>query len=296
MTSELKENRSFDLLDIAVVAAENWKSLIIIPIFFGILVFSIIKFADPRSYQSDAVLKITTEEVALLKSARVLDPVLKDSGLLTENDNSYTRARARLLEELKIVKVEDAPYYALTLTATDASEAQSVLAKIIGELIKQSVPAGELRKEIEQDIAAKQDAIATLKNSLVELTSALKRPASTESGGSSADVGQSVVALVSSLEAKRQEVTKARLLLNGTVSADDVIQPATSPDSAVSGRQVLVAMLSVLMAGFVVFGIALLKEVLGRAANDEYNSRRVDRIRTAFYFGKRKMDIQSAQH
>lgn len=274
-----------DLLDLVVIASENLRKLIIVPLLIGALAFGAIKIFGLQQFQSETVLKINAQEIELFKIATVLDPVLSNSPWLSRFDNSLTRARNELLQSLMITKIEDTPYYRVSLKAPSATEANNLLIGLVRELMKQSVPKGQLRDEMVADINAGKDALNILKVSLDKLATSAGQPASSNSI-SAGDIGQSIASLVTSIEEKRQKLTNAERSLNGTVTRDDVIQPPTLPDSGVTSRQLTILLFVVVMAGVATFAAVILKEILNRSLQLKSNATRAARIRKAFSFKK----------
>jgi uncharacterized protein involved in exopolysaccharide biosynthesis len=70
-----------DLLDLLVTVAESWKLLIFVPLLVGVLTFATVSTYQV-SYQSNAILRLSEQEVAVLHSAPVLDPLLEPFGYM----------------------------------------------------------------------------------------------------------------------------------------------------------------------------------------------------------------------
>lgn len=280
----------FSLLDLAVVIAESWKLLLIVPLLAGALVYFGLSMITAPLYTSQALVQTSSGEIALLQSARVLDGPMRESSWLTDYNGSLSQARAALLDAIDIRAVEDTGFYHVKLTHRSAESAQTILTLILQELVNQSKPTGSNRDALDLTLNIQQEGLAELSASLTRLNRFYDRTlaaSETDTISVVAETGQSIVALVSNIEARRQEIATTTQMLDGTIQADDIIQPPTFPDSA-EGRGLLMRVaLAFVTVGFLMLITAFAREGFKRASHNVENLEKVNRIRRAFWLRQR---------
>jgi len=87
------------LLDILVILAESWKLLVFGPLIVGVLAGAL-SFLWPKTFESVAIVRLTEQELALINSAPVLDPIIEKFSLLPEFDGIHDDARQYLVKKL----------------------------------------------------------------------------------------------------------------------------------------------------------------------------------------------------
>ncbi|CAD7035530.1 hypothetical protein REJC140_03420 [Pseudorhizobium endolithicum] len=290
---EMDHNRDdeISLLDLSVVVAENLKLLIIVPLLAGTLAYFAIDALKPREYKSEALVRADAHEIALLRSARVLNEPLRQSTLLSQHDDRIQAARSSLLEAMTLEPVDGTGMYRITLTLDDPDEANRLLTQIIAKLISESEPLGDYRSMLELQLETQQAALDDLTASFARLNEGYSRLLTGGDGQVpliQGEIGQSLVALISSIEAKRQEVARTTQALSGSLSEEDVIQAPTLPDNPEPRGLFMISALVVVIMGFLVLVGAFAREGLRRASASPNGSAKVARIRRAFWLDRKK--------
>lgn len=277
------------LLDIAVVIAESWRLLVIVPLLAGIVAYFGLSWATAPQYQSEATLRTNATGVSYFSTARVLDgPILK-SELFNQFERSLSRARQALIDDrLKVTPVDGTSLYRVRLIDNHSpEEAQRFLTEILRSSIVNSTPTDTDRQRLE---LRKQQ----LETSLVELQASLGRinrladrrlEQGSETGidAGVGEIGQAAVAILSSIESRRVDLFNIESSLAGSISEADIVQSPTLPDSA-QPRGILVAVvLAMLGVGMVILIIAFIRDGLRKASQDAASLDEVNRIRRAFW-------------
>lgn len=272
------------LLDIAVVIAENWLVLVFAPLIAGAIAFVVLTTITPRLYDSEALLRIDANEAAFLRSARVLNGALVGSSYLEGYEGSLSRARQQLVSDSLNVSAEpDTDMYRVRVTVDSAEGAPDLLRRIIASLIENSAPTSSQARLLEIQLERAQSSIGQLESSLERLNQLSQSGLDQGTGSSSGDLGQSIVTLVTSIEQRYSQVFRLEEQLAGTVSAQDVIQEPTVPDSPRSRGLLTRIILVVLGVGFVALIAAFIKSGLQAASHDARQIDKVNRIRRAFW-------------
>jgi uncharacterized protein involved in exopolysaccharide biosynthesis len=258
------EHDEISLLDIAVVIAENWLLLILVPLLAGAIAYGVISWRTTEVYETEALLAIDEREAALVQSAPVLDKVMLES------------------ETLTVTKDADSGFYRLRVRGEDPRKAEELLSSIIDALITGSVPnpveLARINREIEQASASLEE----LENGLANVNAIL---AATDemSGTSAGELGAAVVSLVSNIEQRRAELYRLELAKEGSVRPEDVLQPPTSSVSVGSRGTLMPVVAVVLGTGFLLLIFAFVREGFRKASNDPAKIGQVNRIRRAFW-------------
>lgn len=278
------------LLDLAVVIAESWKLLIIVPLLAGIMAYFVIGSTTPRMYTSEALIQADANQIALLESARVLNDPIRESSLLSKHDGRLTIARTNLIDAMDVEKLDGTEMYRVKLTLDDPDEANQLLTRIITKLIQESEPTGQYREMLELRLEAQQAALGDLTDTFARLNqgySHLLTGTDERSPTIQGEIGQSFVTLISSIESKRQEVARTTRQLNGSLSQDDVIQTPTLPDNPEPRGLLMLVALVVVLTGFLVLIGVFVRAGLARASETPEGSTKVARIRRAFWLSSR---------
>lgn len=277
------------LLDIAVVIAESWRLLVIIPLLAGIVTYFGLSWATAPQYQSEATLRSNATNVSYFSTARVLDgPILK-SELFNQFERSLSRARQALIDErFNVTLVGDTNLYRIKLTDNNSpEEAQRFLTNILHSAIANSAPTDTDKQRLE--LRQQQ-----LEASLVELQASLERinrladrrlEQRNESGIDMGigEVGQAAVAILSSIESRRVDLFNIQSSLAGSISEADIIQSPTLPDSAQPRGLLVGVAMAILGAGLLTLIIVFIRDGFRKASRDASSLEEVNRIRRAFW-------------
>lgn len=270
------------LLDIAVVVAENWLLLIIVPLLAGAVAYGVISATNHGVYETEAILSIDQREAALALAAPVLDKAMLESSYLQGYSGSLSQARRLLLEDSFTVKKDtNSEFYRLSVRDEDPQKAEELLDAIIDALVVTSAPnqveLARINRSIEQASASLQE----LESGLTNINAILAR---TDDGAAvgGGELGAAVVSLVSSIEQRRAELDRLELAKEGSVRPEDVVQPPTQ--ALVNSRGLLMPVAAtVLGVGFVLLILAFIREGFRNAGNDPSRLAQVNRIRRAFW-------------
>lgn len=296
MNDTSDHNDEISLLDILVVIAESWVTLLIVPTIAAMLAFASFTLLDNPDYEAQAIVRLTKEDAALVTSARVLDPAIVKSGWLELYSGRVSTARERLVRNISAAPVQDTDTYRITLSADSADVATTTLQAIIDSLIENSAPSADGRELLDLRLTNLKRSLETFQASLMRIN-ALFDVATAESMQSGTidlgSLGSSIAALVSQIATTEEEIWTTSMALNGSISASNVIQPpvATVPKSLRSSalRSILVGAGVGLILLIVVFARAGLRS----AARDPVSLTKVNRIRRAFWLRPKVIEPQS---
>lgn len=287
------QDDEISLLDIAVVIAENWMMLVIVPFILGASTYLVLSMTVARPYRSEAILRIDATEAALLQSAMVLDPAMLGSDYLDGYSGSLSRARRMLIDNfLDVTSEPDTGFYRVGVTGETAENANNLLSEIVGSLVAHSAPNPARTALLELQRQEAQTALAALEATLARLN----RIADGQEIGSGTgttllgNLGQSVVTIISEIEQRRMQLFRIEQSLMGTVSENDVVQPPTLPDSAGPRGIGMKAILVTLGSGFLLLILAFVRAGLKTASQDPHQVDKVNRIRRSFWLKPKKIE------
>jgi hypothetical protein len=256
------------LRDYLDVVARHWKVLVFVPIVAGLAAFAYANFG-PSSYRSEAIVSLSNEALALVRSDRVLDAVAQETGLMSGSNGDLTIVRRKLRGSIRTdVWQKDTNLYRLVVEQPTEQAAQEVLQKLIEALIAESAPYGNARLLLEKRRQA-------VEHSLNELTEALGRRKVIDSRAvadqSSIAIpmflvatGDSITDLTAAIEAKSQELLSDELTLKGRLSQSNILSNPTP-----MGRSGPVALFVATTVAIAVGGLLLLILLVWRAAGIE---------------------------
>ncbi|MDP1731725.1 MAG: hypothetical protein Q8L54_11250, partial [Devosia sp.] len=218
--SPVQADGEIGLLDVVVTLAESWRLLLLGPLLAGAIAFGGAAFM-PKAYESEAVLGLSASELVLLRSARVLDPVLEQQGLA--GASGVDAAREQLIASLKTKRIGETGqagetgFYRVEVSQPAAPDAQALLQQIIAQLIVQSAPRGAARRTLELRLASAREALDQLIAGQEKLgviyETAASRAAADGSVMGLGEVGRSIVELAGGIESRRGEILRAELAL-----------------------------------------------------------------------------------
>ncbi|UYO40501.1 hypothetical protein KQX62_04100 [Rhodopseudomonas palustris] len=270
-------------LDIAVVVAENWLLLILVPLLAGVIVFGVISATTPNVYETEAILAIDEREAALVQTSPVLDKAMAGSPSFAGLPGTSSGARGEsLARHLTVAKEATSDWYRLRLRGDNATHLKEVLYSIIQALISSSVPSpveiARINQEIEQTAASLEGLERALRN--VDRILASKDATVDHAGG---EFAASVVSLISGIERRRSKLFDLELAKQGSVRSEDVIQPPTQSRMSNSRSSLLPALAVMLGVGLFLLILVFIRDGLRRASNDPEQVTKVNRIRRAFW-------------
>jgi uncharacterized protein involved in exopolysaccharide biosynthesis len=274
MQAAIEENQ-VGMLDLLLVIAENIKLLVIVPLVIGLLSL-LVGFALPQSFTSQAILvSAPAQAVSMMKSPLVLDPVINVLNL--SSGISMESARIRLADQTKAVIGKDT-LLRLDVTAGKPEEAQRIANLMIDSYLKSTKP-GELdRADLEKRLSYAQISLTSVRNLIERITSngvgMLNKPITL------GEAGTSVVALGELQNRYLGEVLSIPRALQG-LSRDIVIQAPTLPTEAVATKKGLIAVMSVLLSGFVLLLWVFARKAWANTEQDPITAKKQARLRAA---------------
>lgn len=286
MTETETVNDEISLLDIAVVLAENWLLIIVTPLVAALLTFAILWTVTPPQYNSEALVRLNVEDASLLTSARILNPAILNSSYIEGYAGTLSRARQDLVEnDLTITAQEGTGLYRLAVRGKTPEAAQGLLRAILNSLIENSTPTASRRALLELELQLAEASVTEL-NATLERLNRIADGTETGGVGSAAtlgEIGQSIVALLTNIETRRSDMLRIQEALEGSVSADDIIQPPTIPDSSESRGLLIRALLAAIGVGFIMLIVAFIRSGLRAASQSPDQVGKINRIRQAFW-------------
>lgn len=239
------EDDEISLLDILVTLAESWKLLVFGPLIAGVLAGAL-SFLWPKTFESVAIVRLTEAELALLGSAPVLDPLVEKFGLLVEFDGVQEDARQYLTKKIVGKIDKKANLVTITAAANTPERAQEMGKAIMDSLLKELLPKGKNKDQIEQKIASNEAVISSNRDALDQLQKQMGK----SSGGDAAleVVMKYYASLTAEVAAKELENIELRKSL--LVKGEEVyVQKANLPLRKTSPKLSLVVMFSVIVSG-----------------------------------------------
>lgn len=283
METDFAPDNEIGLLDIAVVLAESWKLILGSALFAGALGFGAATLMPPR-HQSEALIRLSPDEVGLLRTSRVLDPVILKGSLLSEFNNSVTAARRAVMQAMSTEQLDGGDIYKITMSGRDPAAVQTFLRDLLKQLITESAPLEEHAELLKQDLLAQEEALSTLRNALSRMGEFLDRGEASEGNSSQSLVGagETMVALASATEAKRRDIQSTRRALEGSVSEGDIVQSPTLSDDPDKQNRLLIAAAVAAVAGLVTTIFAFMREGWHRSRHDPSMAHKIERIKRSF--------------
>lgn len=280
------DNEEISLLDLLVAVAENWLLIVCAPVLLGILGAAVLWFTAPSQFESEALLRISAEDSVMLRSARVLDTPQLNNALSVYYGGPLSTARARFVEErLGIAKLQDPDLYRVTVRAGSPNDAHLLLTTIIGSLVDNSVPTPLQQQRMELRRGQVETSLDELESSLDRLNRLADNSLATDrtlADIALGELGQSIVAILGNIESRRLELFNIEQALVGSVTQDDIIQPPTLPDGALSRGLVTPVMLIIVGTGFLMIIVAFIRTGFRNARSKETVDK-INRIRRAFW-------------
>ena len=265
------------LLDLLLVGTQNIKLLVLGPLAAGLIALGV-GYHSPKSYVSESILALPTptpttttptpttttttptQAVAMMTSPVVLDPVIESLGLA--KGKPIQIVRGGVAEQINAAVSKDG-LLRLDVTASNASDAQTLANAVIDAWLKSTVPGAQERQVLERRLVFAQaglKAVTTLLDrQITEDNTSCRKPLSGGGGGTS------LVALGELQARYLADVLTIPRDLQG-LSRDVVKQPPTLPTEPLPDHLGRSATLSTLGAGFVLLIFVLMRHAWRSAA------------------------------
>jgi uncharacterized protein involved in exopolysaccharide biosynthesis len=258
------EDDEISLLDILVTLAESWKLLVFGPLIAGVLAGAL-SFLWPKTFESVAIVRLTEAELALLNTAPVLDQLVEKFGLLSEFDGYQEDARQYLTK--KIVGKFDKKTNLVTITAAanTPERAQEMGKAVMDALLKELLPKGKNKDQIEQKIINNEGVISNNRDALEQLQ---KQMGKSGSGDAALEVVMkyhaSLTAEVAAKDLENIELRKSLLIKGSEV----YVQQASLPQRKVSPKRSLVVLIAIFASGFALLIFVFVRKAWQGASQD----------------------------
>lgn len=252
------------LLDNLVTLAESWKLLLFGPLIAGVLAGAL-SFLWPKTFESVTITRLTEQEVALINSAPVLDPIIEKFGLLPEFDGIQDDARQYLTKKL-VAKVDKKTGLATITAAANTPERAQELGQVaMDALLKELLPKGKNKDQVEQEILSNERIIASSADAIEQLQKQIGKAGQSDAG---LEVVMKYYALLT-VEVAKKELENIELKKSLALRGDEVyVQRASLPQRKVSPKLGLVVLLSVLVSGFGLLMFVFVRKAWQSAAQD----------------------------
>ena len=269
-----------DLLDLLVTVAESWKLLIFVPLLVGALTAVGTTFFQ-LSYQSNSILRLTEEEVAVLHSAPVLDPLLEPFGYLARADGVQEDAREALKMDLTSSVDKRTKLVSISAKASSPETAQQMSSQAVVRLLEELTPKGQRKTSIVQSIEIHEEAVAAAKDSFEKLIEAFPKGSMTLSNPDQRV--NSIAALVALILENKQKIQdfKQQLLPKG---AEVFVQTPTLPQKPMPRKRAITTVIAMLASGFALLLFVFIRKALQNAGINPESAAKIVRIKQAFGF------------
>jgi uncharacterized protein involved in exopolysaccharide biosynthesis len=270
------------LLDILVTLAESWKLLVFGPLIAGVLAGGL-SFLWPKTYESVAIVRLAEAELALINSAPVLDPLVEKFGLLQEFDGIQEDARQYLAKKLVGKLDKKTGLATITAAAQTPERAQELAKAAMDALLKELLPKGKNKDQVEQVILSNERIIASTMDAIEQLQKQIGKAGQNDAG---LEVVMKYYASLTADVAKK-ELENIDLKKSLAVRGDEVyVQQASLPQRKVSPKRSLVAMFAVLVSGFALLIFVFIRSAWVSAAQDAETLDKLTRIKRSLGLSK----------
>ena len=269
------EENEISLLDILVTLAESWKLLVFGPLIAGVLAGAL-SFLWPKTFESVAIVRLTEQELALINSAPVLDPLIEKFGFLPEFDGIQEDARQYLAKKL-VAKVDKKTGLAtITAAANTPERAQELGKAAMDALLKELLPKGKNKDQVEQQILSNERIIASSADAIEQLQKQIGKAGQSDAG---LEVVMKYYASLTADVAKK-ELENIELKKSLAVRGDEVyVQQASLPQRKVSPRRSFVVLLTVLASGFALLIFVFIRKAWASVAQDAESASKLASIK-----------------
>ncbi len=262
------------LLDWLLVAAENLRLLVMVPV-VAALIAAAVTFALPGSYESTALIKGTPQMRLALTSAEVLDPLLQELRF-QRSDESLESARIRLRESIQTSFDPRDTLVKLTVKASSPEAAQAMAKSLLQIYSNSSKPRGAELKRMQVDLATTEDLISETSETLRLFNMQIRRA----KAPIVVDVAQGYAMLISTLESLHKRKLDLLRELEGTDESALLQSPTLDRTERGLKRASVVAFVLIGCFVFLVFFV-FIRHAVRAAALDEKGAIKLAAIRAA---------------
>mgnify|MGYP000620875646 FL=1 len=270
------------LLDILVTLAESWKLLVFGPLIAGVLAGAL-SFLWPKTFESVAIVRLTEQELALINSAPVLDPLIEKFGLLPEFDGIQDDARQYLAKKLVGKSDKKTGLATITAAANTPERAQELGKAAMDALLKELLPKGKNKDQVEQQILSNERIIASSADAIEQLQKQIGKAGQSDAG---LEVVMKYYASLTA-EVDKKELENIELKKSLAVRGDEVfVQQASLPQRKTSPKRSLVVLMAVLASGFALLIFVFIRKAWASVAQDAESASKLASIKRSLGWEK----------
>ena len=263
------------LLDILVTLAESWKLLVFGPLIAGVLAGAL-SFLWPKTFESVAIVRLTEQELALINSAPVLDPLIEKFGLLPEFDGIQDDARQYLVKKLVGKLDKKTGLATITAAASTPELAQELGKAAMDALLKELLPKGKNKDQVEQQILSNERIIASSADAIEQLQKQIGKAGQSDTG---LEVVMKYYASLTA-EVAKKELENIELKKSLAVRGDEVyVQQASLPQRKVSPKRSLVVLMAILISGVALLIFVFIRKAWASVAQDAESASKLASIK-----------------
>lgn len=287
MNNQVCEDDEIDLLDLAVVLAENWKLLVFGPLLIGVvaLVFASIW---PKTYESEALLSVSVGSGSPVNGAQIKKLAATKNFL--EGVSSRLGLSKREFDDDEFRKLFDVitgrKDGTVTIRARGSSpeEAEQLAQAVIDELYNRVKPTGAALERLQQLL--KQE-----KASLEESVKLEEKLAKTIQTGKKVDEAllKGYAELSRANSGKRAAIVNLEAQINGLTPSNllgltpsNLLAPPSLPEKPAKPKVGLITILAVVVSGIFLLLFVFIRHGLRSAATSPDAAEKIQRIRAAF--------------
>jgi len=276
------DEAEISFLDVLVTLAESWKLLVFGPLIAGVVAGGL-SFLWPKTFESVAIVRLSEQELALLNSAPVLDPLIEKFGLLPEFNGIQEDARQYLAKKLVSKLDKKTGLATITAAASTPERAQELGRAAMDALLTELLPKGKNKDQVEQQVLSNERIIASSADAIEQLQKQIGKAGQNDAG---LEVVMKYHASLTAEMAKK-ELENIELKKTLAVGGDEVyVQQASLPQRKVSPKRSLIVLLAVLASGLGLLMFVFVRKAWQSATQDADASDKLARIKRAFGLSK----------
>ena len=223
MDSSIDASEGNTLPHLLVALAKYWLLLVLIPAITGFLTYAYLA-SRPFQFRSDAILKLSKEEVVILKSAKVFGASLqKVRGSVAKGITGPA--------SILVAPVDNPDTYDVAVIFGSGKGATAILNDVILTLTTKTGPTEYDRLKIEDFLKFLEETRNSLRASLRKIN---EEPAATPNSSAATNFegfGESVTALITLLQKNYVDTDATKRALRPTFVLDDVLAPPSEVSS-----------------------------------------------------------------
>jgi uncharacterized protein involved in exopolysaccharide biosynthesis len=265
------------ILDMGVLLAENAWMLIGSALAGAVLAF-LLALLLPRTYESTSLLKFTEADAAVIKSADVLMPVIKELNLL--RDDPLDEALEKLNRKVfPVFRKKDAALQVSTRAETPEA-AQLLNFKVLDAFRQFVLPKGRSLEAVEEQIRITSGTLDELRAAIQRVGKNLDK---VNPGTEAEAMTRSYVLMVEQRDAREKQLFDLRAALKKS-GPEVVLQTATLPTKPLKPRKALFALGGAVLFGVVALAWVFVRRALASASRSPSQHEKIRRIQNALSF------------